>query len=274
MQWMMRPVGYKAAALLGALMLLFAPGAFAISISDDQVYKLPVNVQPGDPTPVDLGAAPPGQPWIRLRPNDPADTVEDFTSFVAGSANSTPGKNPKADRAWTYDITFEVTWDGTIDQGAPPGPIADKLLFAILDSRFETGVPPGDTEDTTYKVMESGFLRGSAGGIFTVNNGTTTTTVTPELVRDDTVGGAGEGFVKDHYPDLWLGFYIDALPGVTQTITMQWALGERLVKPNGKDVFFPNALFAQVVPEPGAAALMGVGMLILGLTRRGRRPSA
>jgi hypothetical protein len=47
---------------------------------------------------------------------------------------------------------------------------------------------------------------------------------------------------------------------------MQWALGETLVPP-GNMVYFPNALFLQVIPEPGTATLVGVALLILGVAR-------
>ncbi len=273
MQWMMRPVGHKVAALLGALILLGAPGAFAVSIPDD-VYTLPVDPTLDSMT-VDLGAPPPfaGFPeWLRLRPNDPTDTLTDYEAYISNvSTVATPGNKPRVGDAWTYDITFAVTWLGTIDEATPPGAVAEQMLFVILDSRFETQ-EVGVTFDTTYDLTDSGFVRASAGGVFEVNGAPYGA---PEIVRDDTLGPMGQGFVNDQYPDDWIGIYLDAIPGVTQTVTMRWALGEEPdMSTGGDDVFFPNALFVATVPEPGAAALMGVGMLILGLTRRGRRSSA
>ena len=49
---------------------------------------------------------------------------------------------------------------------------------------------------------------------------------------------------------------------------MQWAVGEKW---GNKDIFFPNALFAATVPEPGTAALVGFALLVLGAARARHR---
>lgn len=121
---------------------------------------------------------------------------------------------------------------------------------------------PLETFDSTYDLVQSGFVR---GGVFTVNG----SPVTPQIVRDDPSFG---GFVPDHYPDNWIGVYLDAEPGVTHEIIMHWALGESPVPP-GTKVYFPNALFLTTIPEPGTATLVGVALLILGVAR-GRHRAA
>jgi hypothetical protein len=253
MQWMKRCFGLGAATLLGAMVLLGASGAFAVAIPTD-VYTLPT----GDTPTVNLN-----QDWIRLRPFFSTDPVVDYTAEVEGTGPNCTGTPANA---CLYDITFTVTWDGTI-LGQDPGEtqVGEQMLFTIVDSRFERGATALETFDSTYDLVQSGFVR---GGGFAVNG----VSVMPEIVRDDPSFTGYEGFVPDHYPDNWIGFYLDAEPGMTHEITMQWALGETLVPP-GNMVYFPNALFLQVIPEPGTATLVGVALLILGVAR-GRHRAA
>lgn len=246
-----------AAACLVALLMLGSSAADAVSIPSG-VYTLPVAA--GDATTVDLGAAPgasdPGlaafPQWLRLRPDSPADTLSDFSATVAGSFVSGGGttSNP-----WLYDITFEVAWNGTIDELPPSQPFADTMFFAIVDSRFGTGM----TFATTNDLPLSGFVRGS----FAVDGNA----VTPEILQDDTgaMSGSPSGFVSDVAGNRWIGFALPADQNV-HTITARWALGQN--PGSAGDVFFPNAMFLPVaVPEPGAAALLGAALL-LGLGRR------
>ncbi|MBW2243490.1 MAG: hypothetical protein JRH01_16025 [Deltaproteobacteria bacterium] len=250
-------------ALVLGIALLGATGSSAVTIPGG-VYTLPVGA--GDATTVDLGvAAPfPGTPqWVRLRPNDPPDPLQDYTaivsgSFVSGPTTGTPS-NPQI-----FNITFSVAWNGTINEQAPTQAVASQMLFAIVDSRFG----PGMSFDTTSDLPQSGFVRGS----FAVNG---TPVATPEIIRDDTgpmSGNYPEGFVSD-FPDLgcpcnrWIGFYLPATPGVTQSITMQWALGQGA--PSTGNVFFPNALFLPV-PEPGSLTLAVAVLLGFAGFRRAR----
>lgn len=260
MQWIKRWLGLGAAMLLAATMLLGASSAFAVAIATD-VYTFPI----ADAPTVNLN-----QNWIRLRPFEGIDPVVDYTAEVVGVGPSMGSGTPTD--AWVYNITFTVTWDGSVN-GYDPGNGAtssyelydemeyQQMLFTIVDSRFENGIPAMETFDSTYKLNQSGFLRGA---VFAVNG----SPVMPQIVRDDPNAG---GFVPDHYADNWLGFYLDPVPGMTHTITMQWALGETPV--GGNMVYFPNALFLTAVPEPGTATLVGVALLILGVAR-GRQRAA
>lgn len=252
-------------ALVVGIALLGATGASAVTIPGG-VYTLPVGA--GDATTVDLGvAAPfPGTPqWVRLRPNTPPDPLQDYTAFVTGSFVSGPTtgtpSNPQI-----FNITFSVTWNGTINEQTPTLGTASQMLFAIVDSRFG----PGMSFATTSDLPQSGFVRGT----FAVNG---TSIAAPEIILDDTgpMSGNPEGFVRD-FPDLgcpcnrWIGFYLPATPGVTHSITMQWALGQAV--PGAGDVFFPNALFLPV-PEPGSVALVIVALVGFAGIRRGARRS-
>ncbi len=238
-------------ALVGAIGLLAAGAAGAVTIPDD-VYVLPVDA--ADATTVDLGlAAPfPGTPtWVRARPTDPTDTVQDYTSSVTGSkvsgpAVGTPG-NPEI-----FDITFTVTWNGGLDGSTVADPVAEDMLFAIVDSRYGDGMTLASTTD----LPQSGFVRGS----FAVNG---TPLADPEIVQDAPFGG----FLNDGFGNRFVGFFLPATPNATQTITMQWAMGQAF--PGPEDVFFPNALFL-AVPEPAALTLLGVGALGIARLRRGR----
>jgi hypothetical protein len=263
MQRMKRWFGLGAATLLGAMLLLGASGAFAVAIPTD-VYTLPT----GDTPTVNLN-----ENWIRLQPFHSNDPIVDYTAEVVGVGPISGAGTPA--NAWIFNITFEVTWDGSIHGQTPGnGPTSsyklreeieyERLLFTIVDSRFERGIPALETFDSTYDLVQSGFVR---GGDFAVNG----VSVMPEIVRDDPSFTGYEGFVPDHYPDNWIGFYLDAEPGVTHTITMQWALGETPV--GGNMVYFPNALFLTTIPEPGTATLVGVALLILGVAR-GRHRTA
>lgn len=243
-----------AAALLLALCLPSA--ARAVTIPTD-VVQLP----PSDTVTLDLGTPPGVGAWVRLRPDDPTDPVQDFSSFVGGSflgGSATPSD------PLLFDLTFQVTWNGTIDGTAPEGVAGTQLLFAILDARLGSG----NTFDTTSDLPTSGFVRNG----FALDG----MSVTPEIVQDDfgTITGMGQGFVGDCTDQVggcntWLGF---VLPADTSThqITARWALGQSV--PAGSDFFFPNAAFVQVaeVPEPGTLLLLGIG-LALGAIRRTAR---
>ncbi|MDX1648708.1 MAG: PEP-CTERM sorting domain-containing protein, partial [Myxococcota bacterium] len=246
--------------LAGAgLILLGAVGAQAVTIPSG-VYTLPVAA--GDATTVDLGAAPAGpvagfSNWIRLRPDSPTDTLSDFAATVSG--NFTGFGSGTTSDPWIYDITFQVAWNGTVDEAPPVVSHADRLLFTIVDSRFG----PGMSFATTSDLPNSGFVRGR----FALDG----TSVTPEIVMDDTgaMSGNPSGFVSDVPGNRWLGFYLPA-DTATHTITARWALGQ---SPSGSgDVFFPNAMF-MAVPEPGGLALVGLGLAVAlrGRIRRGLR---
>jgi len=263
---------------LGWLMLVLAIGlpsaAGAVGITvPSGVFTLPVD--PGDATTVDLGAPAPfaGTPmWVRLRPNDPPDPLVDYTATVSGAFVSGPS-TPTPSNPQIFDITFSITWNGTIDevpatqavgQGYSYGRIGEQMLFAIVDSRFGSGM----SFPTTSDLPQSGFVRNS----FQLDG----MAISPEVVLDDDGATTGnfEGFVMD-FPDpgcpcnRWLGFYLPATPGVTHTLTMQWALGQT---PSGSgNVFFPNALFLPVgVPEPGIVGLLAVAFLGVGVVRARR----
>ena len=69
-----------------------------------------------------------------------------------------------------------MTWNGSINGQDPVNgpslkrendlPEYQQMLFTIVDSRFENSIPAQETFDSTYKLMQSGFLR---GGLFEVN---------------------------------------------------------------------------------------------------------
>jgi hypothetical protein len=244
--WQHRALEMTACA---ALVLLGAAGAWAVSIPSG-VYTLPVAA--GDATTVDLGAAPAGpvagfSGWTRLRPDSPTDVLSDFSASVVGSFTGN-GAGTTAN-AWIYDITFQVTWNGTVDELPPTQAFASQLLFTIVDSRFGTGMSFATTTD----LPNSGFVRGS----FAVDG----SPVAPQVVADDTgaMSGNPSGFVSDVPGNRWLGFYLPADTG-THTITAQWALGQTPAGPG--DVFFPNAMF-MAVPEPASLALLLAGGLAL-----------
>jgi hypothetical protein len=266
---MKRRLELGAATLLGAMGLLVASGAFAVSIPAGEVYTLPL--APGDTMTVDLGVPTPGFPqWNRLRPGNPSDPLADYTATVDCIEPGCPGSGAGTpSNASVYDLVFDVTWNGTIDQATPgSGEAAPQMLFAILDSRFER-TPGGDTYATTNDLPSSGFVRSTPGfDRFFVDDGVTVVAVTPEIVRDAPLGG----FVSDDYDYDWIGFYLDAVPGVTYSISVEWALGQMPDQSQGgQNVFFPNALFLATVPEPGTAAMMAVGILILAARGRRRR---
>lgn len=244
-----------ALATLAALALGLGAGpALAVTIPAG-VYTLPV--ASGDATTVDLGATPTGPSagftdWIRLRPNSPSDPLSDFSSSVSAAFVSGGGT---ASNPWIFNVSFQVTWNGTIDTLPATQSHAQQLLFTIVDVRFGTGT----SFVTTVDLPVSGFVRGSFGvdGL----------AVTPEVVMDDTgpMSGNPEGFVSDIPGNRWLGFYLPADQS-PHTITARFALGQNPGS-NG-DVFFPNAMFL-AVPEPGSVALLGVALLaVAGRVRR------
>jgi len=267
MKWIQQRTRRAMTAVATGMVMLLAVGAGALTLPvPANVYTLPVD--PGDATTVDLSQPPPGNgEWVRLRPNDPPDLVEDHTTSVTGVFNSGPA-TPSAADPWFFDITFTVTWNGTINEQAPSQAIGSQMLFAIVDSRFGTGM----SIDTTTDLPSSGFVRGSMA----VNG----VPVLPEIVLDDTgaMTGMFEGFVRDGSSsqgcpcNRWLGFYLPA-NDITHVITMSFALGQDPGTPG--DVFFPTALFLPVggeeVPEPGTAVLVGLGALVVGAARRRRR---
>jgi hypothetical protein len=221
------------------------------------VHAITLPVGPGYAMTVDLGVAAPfpdTPKWSRLHPHDHDDAIEDYTSGVLASYNS--GSGPPGG-TWVFDITFTVTWNGTIKDEVPTHAVASQMLFVILDSRFG----PELTFEGTYDLVNSGFVDGS----FAVNG--VPLTSGPEIVRDDTgpMSGNPEGFVADYYPSDWIGFYLPAMPDDPQTITMQWSLGETPV--GDGNVFFPSALFLPI-PEPGTALLLMTGVTGLAFRRR------
>jgi hypothetical protein len=269
-------IGVGAVALLGAMVLLGASGALAVTIPND-VYTLPVDPPPVNPT-VDLqdDSPFPGLPrWVRLRPEDPFDTVEDYTDLVLGQAVSMSGPPTPGD-PWIFNIQFRITWNGTINDQIPIDPVSSQMLFAIVDSRYvDPDLGPVFSFETTRDLPLSGFVRESdPAGFFYVNG----VPVVPEIILDDTGRWSGdpEGWVRDTDPfapsadpiNRWLGFYLPATPGATNIITMRWAVGEDW---GGTDIFYPNRLFMATVPEPGTGALLGVALLGLGAIRMRRR---
>jgi len=258
--WIFWPHRLTRAAIVLLTAGLVAPvGASALSISDAEVITLAVNTAV-DPVTVDLDDPPAQGAWKRIRPDDPNDTVEDFVATAQGVFAKGP-MIPSESNATIFDLTFQITWNGTVDGAASPEPIGEELLFAIVDSRFG----PGTSFATTTNLELSGFVRGS----FALNG----SPITPEILADATSPTA-EGFVANCSStdqiggcDTWLGFALPAVAG-QHTLTMQFALGEL---PSGSgDVFFPNATFL-AVPEPGAGAFLALGLAGAALRRCRRR---
>jgi hypothetical protein len=266
MQWMKRLCGLGAAMLLGATVLLPSSGASAIGINQAEVYTLPLlaNPNPADPPTLDLGDPLPGNArWHSLNPLNPSDPIVDYTATVVGVGTGSGAGTPSD--AWVYNLTFTVTWNGNIGGAVPTNTVLPQMVFAILDSRFED-TPGGNDYASTNDLFYSGFVRGT----FAVNGNS----VTPQIVRDATVGG---GFVEDSWYNYdFLGVNLPAVAGQSYLITMQWALGETPdMSGGGNRVFFPQALFVATVPEPGTAVLLGVALVgMLGVARRARHRGA
>lgn len=272
MQWMKRRLGLGAAALLAATALLFAPSAFALEINPTTVYLLPSSDTPTFNV---------DQSWTRLHPFETGDPVTPYDYSDGLGMEYVEGSGTMTD-AWVWNLTFEVAWNGTVN-GLPLGGVptstysaygegpeqqyASQLLFLIVDYRFEHYDPPRETYYDTFKLEDSGFVR--AGG-FAVDG----SPVTPLIVSDDW----GLTGIPDYdYPENWIGFLIDIdpeNPTATHLITLQYALGENPLPQtlgDGENLWFPNAVFLQTVPEPGTATLMGVALLILGAARARHR---
>ena len=257
MQWMKRHLGLGAATLLAATALLVASSAFALGIAPATVYLLP---SVDTPT---LNIAP---TWTRLHPFETGDPVTPYDYSDDASMEYVEGTGA-LDDAWVWNLTFEVTWHNTSAGQPLDKVIGEQLLFVIVDYRFEHYDPPQETFGTTFKLEDSGFVR---GGGFAVDG----SPVTPLIVSDT---WDITGISNADYPENWIGFLIDIDPGnptATHLVTMQYALGEDPLPQrlgDGENLWFPNALFLQTIPEPGTATLVGVALLILGVARARHR---
>lgn len=167
----------------------------------------------------------------------------------------------------SFDLSDDVGTPGSTSASGQFGDVSSTGVVTYVSSDTWGSPPPGETDTTPIRWFANGSIGGTSITLEAIGGGQPSQMVVPFVADGGSLSNVNNGFQNFNAYVIGPVTFTMALPGVTSNTTIsnvQFSFG------TGPDTFLPGTEVppSPGLPEPGALALMALGLVGLVAARR------